>query len=286
MAKDINQPLENTRLRKLFMQREAAMQALARLEQLSDKERREREAQQQKYYDDIMDQLYEEIITSDGFLSVVELSQLPKRTEDGQLALAEGTTMKIPTLETADGRRFYPAFIGWDELEQWTEASERNLQTMVFSFDQYISMVLGMEGSAGLVVDPFSHNLLLDRRMVELLKERKEAKYSGQAAGQEHSAAAAISELPEYPKPLVQAICRCAQAETTVRRIWLCLMEANGQQKYLLVADIAGDVQRALEAIAAAAGPHLTDVSLDMQPLSESFAQKAADRIAPIYSRQ
>lgn len=264
---DINKPLENPRLKKLFaMRREAAAGEELR---------------------PVMEKLLSEVVMNARFLSVVHLSQKPMNEETGEVALPPETTIGFPMLTTPEGKQFYPAFIDEEELHKWVSLGEEEPQTMLLSFDEYAYMVLDKNEAEGLVINPFSDNLSLDHNSLRELRERKELQMTGHAHKQvEQNAVVHLGEPDEYPEEMVEAICQYAEVEPAIRKLWLRMMEQNGEVSYLLIGDFTGDIEPLFEQIAVAAAPYLGEMFIDMLPLTDSFAKRAVEGIPAFYRRK
>lgn len=75
-------------------------------------------------------------------------------------------------LTTQDGRVFLPAFTDLQELHKGFADPEQ--KTLVLTFSDYKKMILTDGAAAGVVVDPFSHSLTLERPLVEFLSKVQE----------------------------------------------------------------------------------------------------------------
>lgn len=273
MEIDVNQPLENPKLKELF----------ARRRELMSSERQDAES-----YGEVMNQLYEEIVMNAHFLSVVQFSKPPVSKEGGTAVFQEETIMRFPMLTTEDKRDFYPAFIDWEELGAWEEIKNAQLKTLVLTFDDYASMILGNERTAGLVVNPFSDNMAFNREVIGHLKERKEILQTG------HSQRRVTKDTPvhlgdpkTYPDAMVEAICGHARKEKAIQAIWLRLMEKEGEFSFLLVVDFSGEKEVVFNGIADVARAHLPQgMYIDMVSLADDFGRRATEDIEPFYRRK
>ena len=170
MNVEINKPLENPRLKELFARRRAAEDGEA--------------------LRPVMEKLLSEVVLNARFLSVVRLSSAPEAEESGRAV-------------------FYPVFIDREELGKWDPLPEEGLKTLALGFDEYAYMVLDKNEGDGLVINPFSDNLSLDRGSLRELRERKELRMEGHARKQvEEDAVVQLGEPDVYPEEMVEAIRR------------------------------------------------------------------------------
>lgn len=123
--------------------------------------------------EEIMNLVYEEIAMNARFLSVMMLSEEPEANEDGTAKFKEGSVMQLPQLTAPDGAKFQPAFTDWQELEKWEDMKKP--KTLLLTFDDYAALVLKNPEIQGIVVNPFSENMIIDRRILEHLRMKKDA---------------------------------------------------------------------------------------------------------------
>lgn len=267
MGIDVNKPLENPKLKELFSLRNAGLP--------------------EKEYSDVLNQLLEEIVMNAHFLSVIQMSKAPEQNGDGTATFKENTTIGFPMLSAADGRKFYPVFIDWEELGKWEEMRNPPPQTLILSFDDYASMVLGQNQADGIVVNPFSDNLPLDRDLMMHLRARKEIITSGCAEIQiEKDTPVRLGEPAKSPVKLIDALVKHAQKHKNIRTAWLRLMEKEGELSFLVVVDADGDRNEVFASIAEAARPYLDEMYLDMVPFHSDFGRTAVDGVTPIYQKK
>ena len=267
MEVDVNKPLENPVLKELF----------ARVRQArTDEERAE-----------AFNEAAEEIVMNAHFLSAVEFSQSPEDQGDGTAVCKAETTMSLAGLTTQDGRSFLPVFIDWEELGKWDAVRGETPSTMIFSFDDYAAMVLGSDGGSGLVVNPFSDNMVITREMVAQWREHKQIVLTGHA---EHTVKkdtqVLLGEPKEYPTVLVEALSDCAKREKSIQRLWLRLMQKDGEFSYLVIVENQGGGKPPYDQLAERARPYLNGMYVDMVPYGDGFGRDAAEGVEPFYKRQ
>ncbi len=68
---------------------------------------------------------------------------------------------------------FFLAFTDEAELRKWIP--EQNLQAAVAGFDEYAALMAKDPKPAGMVINPFGENMVLDRKLVEELRAQKAA---------------------------------------------------------------------------------------------------------------
>lgn len=122
--------------------------------------------------EEIMNLVYEEIAMNACFLSAVMLSEEPETNEDGTAKFKEGSVMQLPQLTAPNGAKFQPAFTDWQELEKWEDMKKP--KTLLLTFDDYAALVLKNPEIQGVVINPFSENMMMERELLEHLRMKKD----------------------------------------------------------------------------------------------------------------
>ncbi|MBS7369314.1 MAG: SseB family protein [Oscillospiraceae bacterium] len=122
-----------------------------------------------------MNTLAQVICMDAKLLSVVRMSETPTVNEDGIVKLSADTKIGFVLLNTPNGEAWQPAFTSWDEVFKWKDmaASPAPPQTFVLSFDNYVTMLKHNESIRGVVINPFSDNLLIPRELIEKWADTK-----------------------------------------------------------------------------------------------------------------
>ncbi len=255
---DVNKPVENPKLSGLLRQYE------------------------QLRTDDVLNEVYQEIAVNAHFLSVVNMTEEPETAVDGVITLKKNTTIQFPMLSTIDGHSFFPVFTDWFELSKW-EAIKAP-KTFILSFDDYAAMVCDDEKSEGIVINPFSDNLIISRQMVKHIKTTKDINITGMSHQEiTKGTTVLLGEPKNYPSDMVRAISDYVRKIKEVKRVWLRLMEKEKEQSFLLVVEFTGDRRKIFDGIANTARSFLHGMYLDMVPYHEGFGKRAVENVIPFY---
>lgn len=231
-----------------------------------------------------MDMLFEEIVLHAHFLSVALLSEQPKPDENGIAVFRKHTTIQMPMISSTDGKRFYPVFTDHDELAKWKQAEKPN--TLVLTFDDYAAMLEKNEADEGIVINPFSDNFVLNRKLIAHLKTQKDLRTKGVSQHKVlKDTKVMLGEPREYPTEMVEAMRGQMQGMPNVERAWLRLMVKENVQSFLVVVDFTGSREEIFGKIAAAARPHLKSIYLDMAAYADGFGKRAVENVAPFYQK-
>ncbi|MCI8402250.1 MAG: enhanced serine sensitivity protein SseB [Lachnospiraceae bacterium] len=228
-----------------------------------------------------------EVILNARFLSIVELSQPPVRTNDGRLSLPEGASIGFAMLDTEEGGQYYPVFTDWDEVNRWPGLKDAHPQTMILSFDDYAAMIAGKQEAAGLVINPFGDSFAIDREGIETLQDKKQLLITGQARHRVGKDTPILLGDPDvYPVEMINAICDRVCMNPNIHALWMRVMERDEEESYLIVADYTGSQEVVFSQIAEAAIPFLGRMYIDLLPLSDPFAREAVEHTYPFYEAE
>ena len=104
------------------------------------------------------------------YLSPVNIDPKPVPDEKGISKVAADAKIAVPMLAAADGKHYFMAFTDIDELQKWKK--EEGQQIFGFSLADYVKMVrTAKESCDGFVLNPFSHNIVMTRDMLETIAE-------------------------------------------------------------------------------------------------------------------
>lgn len=225
----------------------------------------------------------EEIAMNAKFLSVVELSQEPRENGDGTATFQQEAAIRFPMLTTGTGELYYPAFTDWEELARWGRKEEKP-KTFILSFDDYAALVLRNEDVAGVAINPFDENLVLDRQMLEHLRTQKELLRSGITRQEiQKDTEVMLGDPQQPPIQMLEAVRAYLKEQPAVHRAWLRLMVKEGEQSFLMVVDLDGVPEGIFGGIVQAAQSHLGEMCLDLVPFETEFGRQATEDTAPFY---
>ena len=263
---NINQKLENPKMRELLAKRKSA--------DPSNKEE----------INEVMGSLINEIVMNARFLSVVNFSKKPGYDIDGTLMLQEKTNITFTMLNNSNGEHFFPLFSESEELEKWPDANIEN--TIQVGFDNIASMINANKDCGGFVLNPFSDNMTVSREVSAKWMEKKQILLNGHA---QHvispDSKYEFHTLNPYPMLLSNKLCETAKT-LPINAMWLRGITLEGSDGYLLVVDFTGDRLTVLTELGNVVKPFLSDKALHMIDSKEPFGKIAIDKMIPIYSKE
>lgn len=233
------------------------------------------------------DQVINEVMKA-HFISPVTISPVPEPSgNSGEVIIKEKTKISFSIIENTANQHFFLAFTDWDELRKW-HISE-NQQTVILTFDDLAAMVLDEKGSFdGFVINPFGGNVTFNKTMIKALKEEKERRARGGVIEHvvEKDTAVQLGQPRVYPKEMVKAISDYLKNQKNVKSAYLQLMIKEGEQSYLIIVDISGDIRETFDGIANIARSYLKGMFLDLAPYDSGFGRNATKNIQPFYKRK
>lgn len=235
---------------------------------------------------EMMNLVYEELAMNARLLSAMMLTREPVRKEDGTQAFEEDTKMQLPLLTAPDGSKYYPAFTDWQELNKWHEILEP--KTLLLTLEDYLALVLKNEDTKGIVINPFGENMMVDRPLLEHLKQKKEMLMQGKTILPiDKNEKISLAEAAEFPAEMVKKITAELKEEACVEKAWLRLMKRKEEISYLFVADIAlpGNREAVFDRVANAARPFLKGMYINMTTCQEEFGENAVEGVEPFYQK-
>lgn len=115
----------------------------------------------------------EEIAMSAKFLVVATFDKQIENNGLGYAKLEEDTKISLTALRDPEGRFFIPAFTDPSEVAKWEGRPADS--TVVYTFDKIAEMMNDENAPTGIVINPFTDNLLLDKELIlKFMEKRKE----------------------------------------------------------------------------------------------------------------
>lgn len=233
---------------------------------------------------EVLNMVLDEVVMRTKFISPMQLSRKPELKEDGTAIFTEDTLMRMPMVTSEEGKNYYVMFTGKDEYEQWENM--KNIDTILLAFDDFAALMEKNQEAAGVVLNPFSDNLIITRVNMEHLKTQKELRTKGIAVHKvTKDTKVQIGDPKEYPGEMVEAIKRYLPSVQDVNRVWLRLMIKDGNPSLLLVVDQSGVKEVVFRAIAEVAKPYLRKTYIDIVAYQDDFGKKAAEGAEPFYEK-
>lgn len=89
--------------------------------------------------------------------------------ERARRMVQENSVMEFPYLNTPDGEGYQPVFTDWNELKAWEREEGMAPSAVLMGIGEVLSLIKKNHVLHGLVVNPFTDNLIMDRDELEML---------------------------------------------------------------------------------------------------------------------
>ena len=247
---DVNKPVENPKLVE-------SMQRLLK------------EPNQQNE-NDFMEQVVDAI-----FLSPVKIDNIIEN-EGNKITLEKDTKIQFIHFTDNDGKAFLPLFTDWNEIGKWSK--EEGIQTLMLRMNDYKEMVSNNEIYSGVVINPYSENIMFSSQQLNTLL--------GHKIKIEKATEVQIGEPAKYPTRLVDALKELFPKMKSIRSAYILYMVRGEERSYLMIVDTdTPDID--FPKIGSLAPQYLDKGELlDMVPLSDDFGRNATRNRNPFYKKK
>lgn len=204
----------------------------------------------------------------------------PVTVEDGE---GDNKNVTFKLIQSPQKERYFPVFTSSEDLAVWEDV--KDMQTLLFRFDNYAQMLEQNNGVSGIVVDPFTHNFPVNKKLVSQWYTQKQMLVNGHAqhAITEDSKYELYAPSP-YPFQLSDKLCEAAKNLPEINRLWLRGITLDGSEGYLVVVDFDGDMNTTFPALGGAAKEYFT-LPVHFVPYVAGFGEKAVKDVLPIYAK-
>lgn len=263
----VNERLENPAMREL-MEKHAAISV-----------------HNQDEYSAVLNQIANEFVNRARMVVPVRLSPPPIDDGNGGQKIAPNTNVSFVLL--SNGKQdFLPVFTDSDEFAKWKKDEELP-STILMDFSGIATMLSGHGSTAGIVMNPFSNNLVMNRPMVLKWYEQKQIVEKGHANTIiTQDTPAELFKLEPYPLQLANTLCDTARSLPEVNAIWLRGLRLNGDDGYLLIVDYTGDRGKIFPAFGESAKKFLGGYPLHIVTQTDRFGIEATENVTPIYTKE
>lgn len=232
-----------------------------------------------------LEKVVAEMVENAKFLVPVEIAVEPEKDKDGGLCIPASTDVTFVIFSLDEKQRFIPIFSDTETYNKWEKAE--NVHAMTMDFASLVNLLEKSTTGEGLVLNPFTDNMMVKREMALKWFEQFQIARNGSAS---HAIPASMAEqvynLNPYPFQLMNTLCEAARSTPAVKAMWLRGINLNNEESYLLIVDFTGDRQKAISPLGEAARKFLGNMPLHIVPLDEGFGGKAAKGINPIYTKE
>ena len=205
---------------------------------------------------------------------------------------APGMQVRLVMINTPDGKDFFPVFTDHEEAMKMPMKEGDRREYIVRSLKEFEPIFRDTRGQAlGLVVNPFSGNIVLPRDLVSKLNSKKASEIGGKQPekpkeGIPAAVEAKFEEPRIYPTALVNAVYDAAGTIPEISRIWFKQMMLGMQANFALIVEADKYSKEIEEKLKAAAEPLAKNVPVYVLPWSEKLDKAAINGAIALYDRE
>lgn len=232
-----------------------------------------------------LNEVANELVFKAMIMAPVQLSEEPER-KDGALSAKPGTQISFVLLTDSD-KSYLPVFTDNSEFDKWNFSGRKPEYTIGFDFNGMASIFEGNSACTGVIINPFTDNLMIQREMLLKWSEEAQIKQHGHAR---HTISAdtpaEVYALSPYPMVLSNKLCETAKGLPGVKAMWLRGIKLNGDDGLLLVCDLTEDGNNGIfKALGECATPMLEGKALHIITHDNDFGKKSTENVLPFYSK-
>lgn len=196
--------------------------------------------------------------------------------ENHRIALGEGTSIALLSIENKQNEYFLMAFTDWDELKKWKQNFAQ--QTLVLSYEDYQEIIIKNDSAYhGMVINPFGENIVLDRQVLNNTRKNEHIIQKGESV--------MIGIPKEYPADMVNKLKEYFAKIQNVEKAYLLWMVRGQDSSYLLVLDSPISSQQLFPPIGHICQPFLKGKSLDIVLANSGLGKVAIEGQPPFFTK-
>jgi hypothetical protein len=202
-----------------------------------------------------------------------------------EFVVKEKSIMQFPLITNSEGKSIHPFFTDWNEFRRFDKEQKFSGNIATFEDIKYF-----IDGGDSISINPYGVNITLTKDMLNAIESVAKGGSPQNAVIKEQVAEkdtkVMLGEPAEYPKKMIDEICRFLKIKKNVNAAYLRLMVKDNEQSYLIVVDFSGDKNEVFSGIANAGVPFSNGKYLDFVPLSSDFGKGAIENVEPFYKKK
>ena len=176
--------------------------------------------------------------------------------------------VEIVLLTNPKEEHFFQAYTDMEEYNKWPDY--KKYDTFYLTFDQYASSLInGEEFLKGMVFNPFSENITIDRESIKYIFNSNKT---------------SVEIITEYPKDILKVIKDVLKSITEVKSAYLLKMLKNNISGYLLVIDTGKKSnKRIFSKILKEIKEKIEQINLDITDINDDNIKPLLENMKTIY---
>ncbi len=198
-------------------------------------------------------------------------------------APGKDSTKSYELITATTGDKYLPVYTDLENLKKHPMHQKAYVHTGILTIEHMSAMI---EHVAGVVINPFSHNFVVQKDLLEhMMKTKKQMNLTLQETEVDHDTQVKLGDPKNYPQEMTDAISEYAKTNPDINAIYLRLMKREDEISFLLVVDYTGDRGSIFEGIARAAQKYMpVNMYLNLVSYEEPFGKDAATN-EPFYKK-
>lgn len=221
-----------------------------------------------------------DIITELVMNSVFICSAKIKKEKDGSMQLT------FQMIKNNEGVNYFPLFTSSEDLELWKDA--KGSQTVQIGFDYFAQLLEVYKNASGIVINPFSDNLRVEKNLVEQWFRQKQIRVQGHARHTITKDTKVEFYAPTpYPFDISDKLAEKAKEIEVVKRVWLRGVKIDGVDGYAAIVEAEGsesELDNALRTLGESCKGMLKK-PIHLVPYSSNFGKDGTKDVVPIYAK-
>lgn len=233
---------------------------------------------------EILRELTTETVMNAEFITVVRLSKPPVKNESGTHVLEKNSNVSFIMVSSTAGESYLPLFSSRKEMELWQGAEKSD--TAALSFDDIAQVVQYNSACMGVTLNPFSDNLVMPRKLIESLIQRKQIQQDGRTTRVlSNDTPIEFPKNDQLPIQLCGKLCEQAKELGYISRMWLRNVRIDGSDGYLLIVDFDNNREETFRILGDCARPFLESKLMNIVSLNDKIPDEWTRNIIPTYSK-
>ena len=185
---------------------------------------------------------------------------------------------KISLIKITDEneKEYLPVFTDMENFQLSFDSSSET-HTVIFAFEEYYEIVQSDLNISGVVINPYSENLVLTRENLQFIENSRMSIKNGESVS--------IGLPKDYPFLLVEKCKDFFKSDNSVKSAYLLQMVKENQLSLLLVIETV-NIERVFPKLSMYLEKYLdSDKILDMIPLDTDFGKNVTKDYEPFFER-
>lgn len=238
--------------------------------------RKESQPKNEEEKTEMLNNIITELVMNTTFITLAKT----KEAKDGSLQIT------FQMVKSNDGLNYFPLFTSSEDLELWDAA--KGAQTVQIGFDYFAQMLEVYKNASGVVFNPFSDNLRVEKKLVEQWFRQKQIRVQGHARHTITKDTKYEFYAPTpYPFDISDKLAEKAKELEVVKRVWLRGVKLDETDGYAAIVEADGkesEVNDALRILGESCKGMLKK-PIHLVPYASDFGKDGTKDVVPIYAK-